>query len=140
MRHARNQSVIIEHTNNTVADDEPDFYEAIVFDKHGEERSPWLLCGQSIPRSQIVFIVQLFVLLLINTYCMIKISLGEISCEENTIYFMIISSSLTYILPSPVTTAINESGQRPKITLSNNHLPSEPSDNLVLDDGFVRAA
>ena len=36
----------------------------IVFDNKNQEREPWILCGQNIPRSEIVFFGQLLFLLI----------------------------------------------------------------------------
>ena len=36
--------------------------EDIVFDEDNKERSPWQLCGNDIPRTEVVFFVQVFVI------------------------------------------------------------------------------
>ena len=76
-------------------------YDQIVFDSTGAERAPWSLCGRKTARSQVVFASQLLVIFIVDVYCMVKLSFGGNSCEENTIYCMILSASLTYLLPSP---------------------------------------
>ena len=72
----------------------------IVFDDNNQERKSRACLGQTRPRSVIVFLSQLFVILLINFGCFWKIQLSE-TCDESTVWVGILCSAAGYILPSP---------------------------------------
>lgn len=97
-------------------------YGSIIFNELGQERGPWLLFGHQMPRSLFMFTVQIVILFIVDTYCMFKLMLNDISCEEKTIYFTLLTSSLTYLLPNPTPTKVLEEDtvvDHPKL-LDNN--------------------
>ena len=71
-----------------------------VFDDNNQERQSWKCFGQDCNRSLVVFLSQLFVILLIIACCIVRITLAE-TCEETTAWIAILSSTVGYILPSP---------------------------------------
>ena len=64
------------------------------------EWNSWACLGQTCSRSLIVFLSQLFVILLINFGCFWKIYVLE-NCDESTVWVGFLCSSAGYILPSP---------------------------------------
>ena len=71
-----------------------------VFDDNNQERQWWKCFGQTCNRSLVVFLSQFFVILLILACCIVRITLAE-TCEETTVWIVILSSTVGYILPSP---------------------------------------
>ena len=72
----------------------------IVFDDNSQERKSWSRLVQTCSRSLIVFLSQLFVILLIIFGCFWKIHLSK-TCDEPTVWVGILCSAAGYILPSP---------------------------------------
>ena len=82
--------------------DRPDGIENFVFDEHNHERAPWKCCSQTAcPRSEVVFIVQVAVIVLIILLCFGMLFFYSNSCEEKSIWIALISSLVGYILPNP---------------------------------------
>lgn len=74
--------------------------DSVVYDISGNEREPWPLFGRKIPRSEVLFFSQIALVLFIDIFCIVRLSLTK-SCEERALYFTLLSSSLTYFMPSP---------------------------------------
>ena len=72
----------------------------IVFDDNNQERKSGACLRQTCSRSPIVFLSQLFVILLIIFGCFWRIHLSK-TCDESTVCVGILCSAATYILPSP---------------------------------------
>ena len=72
----------------------------IVFDDNNQERKSWACLRQTCSRSLIVFLSQLFVILLIIFGCFWRIHLSK-TCDESTVWVGILCSAARYILPSP---------------------------------------
>ena len=72
----------------------------IVFDDNNQEKKSWACLGQTCSRSLIVFLSQLFVILLIIFGCFGIIHLSK-TCDESTVRDGILCSAAGYILPSP---------------------------------------
>ena len=72
----------------------------IVFDNNNQERQSWICLGQTCFRSLIVFLSQLFIILLIFFGCFWRIHLSK-TCEESTVSVGILCSAAGYLLPSP---------------------------------------
>ena len=72
----------------------------IVFDDNNQERKSWNCLGQTFSRSLIVFLSQLFVILLIIFGCFWRIHLLK-TCDESTVWVGSLCSAAGYILPSP---------------------------------------
>ena len=74
----------------------------LVFDENNIERTPWSSpCGSEIPRSEVIFISQISLIFLTVIFCIVRLSLPGIACEESTVYIAILTSCATYILPPP---------------------------------------
>ena len=72
----------------------------IVFDDINQERKSWVCLGQTCSRSLIVFLYQIFVILLIIFGCFWRVHLST-TCDESTVWVGILCSAAGYILPSP---------------------------------------
>ena len=72
----------------------------IVFDDNNQERKSWACLGQTCYRSLIVFLSQLFAILLIIFGFLWRIHLSK-TCDESTVWFGNLCSAAGYILPSP---------------------------------------
>ena len=72
----------------------------IVFDDKNQERKFWACLGQTCSRSLVVFLSQLFVVLLIIFGCFWRIQLSE-TCDESTVWVGILCIAAGYNLPSP---------------------------------------
>jgi len=74
----------------------------IVFDKDNIERKSWKFCNSiSLPRSEVVFFSQLFIIFIIISVSIIKLCFYEVDCDEMPVWVMLLSSSVGYILPNP---------------------------------------
>ncbi len=79
--------------------------EDMIFDDQNIERSPWPVCGHKVPRSELVFFTQVFLIFAVIVFCIFRLSVSR-SCEEMTVYIAILTSTVTYLLPPP-----NKTGQ-----------------------------
>ena len=80
--------------------DKPVNLENFVFDEENHERKSWKLFGRTCNRSLLVFLCQLFVIVLMLVCAIVRIMLST-TCEETTVWVTILSSTVGYILPSP---------------------------------------
>lgn len=72
----------------------------IIFDKNNEERRSWVFFGQKIPRSQVLFSVQVLVVLIVVCVSIVNLTLSK-RCEDIAPWIALLSSSIGYMLPSP---------------------------------------
>ena len=72
----------------------------VVFEDNNQVRNSWACLGQACSRSLIVFLSQLFVILLIIFDCFWRVHFPKI-CDESTVWVGILCSAAGYILPSP---------------------------------------
>ena len=75
-------------------------WDKVVYDDQNVERRYWSCLGQTCFRSLIVFLSQIFVILLIVCGWCWRISLTE-TCDESTVWVGIVCKAAGYILPSP---------------------------------------
>ena len=68
----------------------------IVFDDNNQESKSWACLGQTCSRSLIVFLSQLFVILLIIFGCFWSIHLSK-TCDESTVQVEFLCSAAGYI-------------------------------------------
>ena len=67
-----------------------------LFEKESSGKSNWKFCNQiTLPRSEVVFLVQMFVILLLIVLCIVKLTV----LKPN--WISILSSLVGYILPNP---------------------------------------
>ena len=66
------------------------------------ERKPWKFCNNlTVPRSEVVVMSQMILILFLLTFCIYKLSLTKLSCEETSVWFSILSGLIGYVLPNP---------------------------------------
>ena len=71
-------------------------------EKESSNKSSWKFCNEiTLPRSEVMFFVQMFVILILITLCIIKLTVLKPTCEETSVWFSILSSLVGYILPNP---------------------------------------
>ena len=76
--------------------------EETYFETEISSKSSWKLCNQTtLPRSEDVFFVQMFVILLIISLFIVKLTVLKPNCEETSVWISILSSLVGYILPNP---------------------------------------
>ena len=77
-------------------------YSAVVLDANGDERPPWTVFCLKIPRSLALFVIIIVAIVIIMGNCCYRLTAEDAICEETTIYCMILSSLVTFFLPSPL--------------------------------------
>ena len=74
----------------------------LVFDVNNKERHPGLCCSNSsVPRSEVLFFVQVSIIVLMIILCFTMLFILSESCEEKSIWIALLSSLVGYILPNP---------------------------------------
>ena len=72
------------------------------FEKESSSKSSWKFCNQTtLTRSEVVFFVQMFVILLLISLSIVKLTLLKTNCKETSVWISILSSIVGYILPNP---------------------------------------
>ena len=71
-----------------------------VFDEESHEQKSWKFFGRTCNRSLLVFMCQLFVIVLTLAWAIVRIIVSK-TCEEATVWVAILSSTVGYSLPSP---------------------------------------
>ena len=88
----------------TTAVDEPDatLLTEFVYNETNSEKKSWKFCNNvTLPRSEVVFVAQMVVILILLTFCILKLSFTKLSCEETSVWFSILSGLVGYVLPNP---------------------------------------
>ena len=68
----------------------------------GKERPPWRCCSNStVPSSEVIFFVQVSIIVLMIILCFSMLFLLSESCEEKSIWIALLLSLVGYILPNP---------------------------------------
>ena len=89
----------------TTAVDEPDatLVTEFVYNETNSEKKSWKFCNNvTLPRSEVVFVAQMVVILILLTFCILKLSFTKLSCEETSVWFSILSGLVGYVLPNPI--------------------------------------
>ena len=74
----------------------------LLFDVNNKESPPWRCCSNStVPRSEVIFFVQVSIIVLMMILCFSKFFLLSESCEEKSNWIALLSSLDGYILPNP---------------------------------------
>ena len=84
--------------------DEPDatLVTEFVYNETNSEKKSWKFCNNvTLPRSEVVFVAQMVVILILLTFCILKLSFTKLSCEETSVWFSILSGLVGYVLPNP---------------------------------------
>ena len=88
----------------TTAVDQPDatLVTEFVYNETNSEKKSWKFCNNvTLPRSEVVFVAQMVVILILLTFCILKLSFTKLSCEETSVWFSILSGLAGYVLPNP---------------------------------------
>ena len=88
----------------TTAVDEADatLVTEFVYNETNSEKKSWKFCNNvTLPRSEVVFVAQMVVILILLTFCILKLSFTKLSCEETSVWFSILSGLVGYVLPNP---------------------------------------
>ena len=80
--------------------DSPVAVKDIILDNDNQERRSWIFFGQKVARSQVLFLVQVLLVLLIVGISIANLSLTN-SCEAKSVWIATLSSSVGYMLPAP---------------------------------------
>ena len=74
----------------------------LVYDVNNKERPPWRCCSNStVPRSEVIFFVQVSTIVLMIILCFSMLFLLSESCEKKSVWIALLSSLVDYILPNP---------------------------------------
>ena len=72
------------------------------FERESSSKLSWKLCNQTnLPRSEVVFFVQMFFILLLISLCIVKLTVLKPNFEETSVWISILSGLVGYILPNP---------------------------------------
>lgn len=74
--------------------------ENFVFDDNNQERKSWKFGKLSIPRSEVVYFTQIFVVLIIIAGCFARLWFVT-TCEETTLWAALLTGTVGYVLPNP---------------------------------------
>ena len=88
----------------TTAVDEPDatLVTEFVYNETNSEKKSWKFCNNvTLPRSEVVFVAQMVVILILLLFCILKLSFTKLSCKETSVWFSILSGMVRYVLPNP---------------------------------------
>ena len=73
-----------------------------VYDENNRERETWKFCNSiKLPRSEVVFFVQVTIICSLILVCVLKLFFYKISCEDMPFWTSLLSGVVGYILPSP---------------------------------------
>ena len=74
----------------------------LVYDHENHERRSWRFCNNvTLPRSEVLFVAQMFLIAFIVVVCCMKLLFFPASCEESTLWFSLLSCAVGYALPNP---------------------------------------
>ena len=59
------------------------------------------LFRSNVPRSEVVFMSQMVFILILLAFCIFKLSLTQLTREETSVWFSILSGLVGYVLPNP---------------------------------------
>ena len=86
---------VVDETDATIVTD-------FVYDKNHMEKKSWKFCNNvTVPRSEVVFMSQLVLILILLAFCIFKLSLAQLTCKETSVWFLILSGLVGYVLPNP---------------------------------------
>ena len=59
----------------------------LVFDKNHQERRSWRFCNSRVPRSEVVYFTQIFIIIFLIGVSLVKLVFFKLDCEENILVF-----------------------------------------------------
>ena len=73
-----------------------------VYDEINTEKNSWKFCNNvTVPRSEVVFVSQMLLILILLAFYIFKVSLTQLTCKEISVWFSILSGLVGYVLPNP---------------------------------------
>ena len=73
-----------------------------VYSETNSEKKSLKFCNiVTLPRSEVVFVAQLVVILILLIFCILKLSFTKLKCEETSVWFSIFSGLVGYVPPNP---------------------------------------
>ena len=88
--------------NGVIVDQVDAVVEENYFEKESSSKSSLKFCNQkNLPRSEVVFFVQIFVMLILISLCIVKLTVLKPNCEENSVWISIMSSTVGNFLQKP---------------------------------------
>lgn len=83
------------------AQDVADGIHDIVFDDENHERRSWKFCNNfTLPRSEVVFFIQITIVIVMIAFSCVALLLSK-NCEDKTIYTAILSATIGFVIPNP---------------------------------------
>ena len=73
----------------------------LVFDENHQERRSWRFCKSRVPRSEVVYLTQIFIIIFLIGVSLVKLVFFKLDCEESTFWFSLLSCTVGYALPNP---------------------------------------
>ena len=73
----------------------------LFFDENHQERRSWRFCNSGVPRSEVVYFTQIFIIVFLTGVCLVKLVFFKLDCEESTFWFSLLSCTVGYALPNP---------------------------------------
>ena len=73
----------------------------LVFDENQQEMRFWRFCNSRVPRSEVVYFTQIFIIVFLIVVSLIKLVFFQLDCEESTFWFSLLSCTVGYALPNP---------------------------------------
>ena len=73
----------------------------LVFDENHQERRSWRFCNSRVPRSEVVYFTQIFMIIFLIGVSLVKLVFFKLDCEESTFWFSLLSCTVGYALPNP---------------------------------------
>ena len=84
-------------SETTAAVDEPDttIVTEFVYNEANSEKNSWKICNTvTLPRSEVVFVAQTVVNLILPIFCIQKLSFTILNCAETSVWFLFFSAAL----------------------------------------------
>ena len=80
----------------------------LVFDENQQERRSWRFCNSRVPRSEVVYFTQIFIIVFLIAVSLIKLVFFQLDCEESTFWFSLLSCTVGYALLKAKPKAMNK--------------------------------
>ena len=73
----------------------------LLFVENHQERRSWRFCNSRVPRSEVVYFTQIFIIVFLICVSLVKLVFLKLDCEESTFWFSLLSCTVGYVLPKP---------------------------------------
>ena len=73
----------------------------LVSDENQQERRSCRFCNSRVPRSEVVYFTQIFIIVFLIAVSLIKLVFFQLDSEESTFCFSLLSCTVGYALPNP---------------------------------------